>query len=88
MRWFRHVDCRDKEPDDWVSACINKVVESVKGRVRGRPSRLHAVVQCVDNGMTNLNLSVKNALDCVVWKNGILVNRLTSAVARKKDVKL
>ena len=36
LRWFEL-----KEPDDWVSACRNMVhvVESVKGRDRGRPRK-------------------------------------------------
>ena len=35
LRWFGHVE--RKQPDDWVSACRNIEVESVKGRGRGRP---------------------------------------------------
>ena len=35
LRWFGHVE--RKKPDDWESACINMVIESVKGRGRGRP---------------------------------------------------
>ena len=34
LRWFGHVEC--KQPDDWVSACRHIVVESAKGRGRGR----------------------------------------------------
>ena len=30
LRWFGHVE--RKQPDDWVSACRNIVVESIKGR--------------------------------------------------------
>ena len=37
LRWFGHVEL--KEPDDWVSACRNMVVESVKGRGHGRPRK-------------------------------------------------
>ena len=32
-------------------------------------------------------LSVKDTQDRAVWRNGILGNRLTRAVARKNDVK-
>ena len=38
LRWFGHVE--RKQPDDWVSACRHIVVESVKGRCRGRPTGL------------------------------------------------
>ena len=37
LRWFGHVEHR--QPDDWVSACRHIVVESVKGRGRGRPMK-------------------------------------------------
>ena len=37
LRWFGHV--KRKQPDDWVSACRHIVVESVKGRGRGRPRK-------------------------------------------------
>ena len=41
LRWFG----QHKEPDDWVSvsACRNIVVESVKGRDRGRPRKMARV---------------------------------------------
>ena len=80
LRWFRHVE--RKEPDDWVSACRSMVVESVKGRGRGRTWR-----QCVDEEMAKLNLSVMDTHDRAVWRNGILGNRLSRAVARKNYVK-
>ena len=37
LRWFGHVE--RKQPDDEVSACRHTVVESVKGRGRGRPRK-------------------------------------------------
>jgi hypothetical protein len=35
LRLFGHLEF--KEPDDWASACRSMVVESAKGRARGRP---------------------------------------------------
>ena len=61
------------------------VVESVKGRGRGRPRKTWR--QCVDEDMAKLNLSVMDTHDREVCRNGILGNRLTRAVARKNDVK-
>ena len=60
------------------------VVESVKGKGRGRPRKTWR--QCVDEDMTMLNLSVMDTHDCMVWRNGILGNRLARAVARKNDI--
>ena len=54
LRWFGHVE--HKEPDDWVSACRSMVVDSVKGRGRGRPRKTWR--HCVDEDMAKLNLSV------------------------------
>ena len=61
------------------------VFESVKGRGRGRPRKTWR--QCVDEDMTKLNLSVMDTHDHAIWRNGILGNRLTRAVARKNDIK-
>ena len=74
-----------KRPDDWVSACRHLVVESVKGRGRGRPRKTWR--ECVEEDMSKLKLSVEDTQDRAVRRNGILVNRLTYAVARKNDVK-
>ena len=59
-----------KEPDDWVSACRNMVVESVKGIGRGRPSKTWR--QFVDEDMAKLNHSVMDKYDRVVWRNWIM----------------
>ena len=67
-----------------VLACISMAVESVKGRGRGRPRKTW--LQCVDEDMAKLNLSVMDTHDRAVWRNGILENRLIRAVARKNDV--
>ena len=84
LRWFGHVD--RKQPGDWVSACRHDiVVESVKVRGRGRPRKIWR--ECVEEDMSKLKLSVKDIQDRAVWRNGILENRLTRAVARKNDVK-
>ena len=83
LRWFGLVE--RKQPDDWVSACRHIVVESVKGRGRGRPRK--TLRERVEEDMSNLKLCVENTQDCAVWRNGILGNRLTRAVARKNDVK-
>ena len=61
------------------------VVESVNGRGRGRPRKTWR--ECIEEDMSNLKLSVEDTQDRVVWRNGILGNRLTRAVARKNDVK-
>ena len=79
LKLFGHVD-----RNDWASACRSMVVESVKGRGRGRPRKTWR--QCVDEDMAKLNLSVMNTQDRAVWRNGILGNRLTHAVARKNYV--
>ena len=73
------------EPDEWVLACRSIVVESVTGRGRRRPRKKWR--QCDDEDMAKLNLSVTGRHDRVVWRNGILRNRLTRDVARKNDVK-
>ena len=83
LRWFGHVE--RKQPDDWVSACRHIVVESVNGRGRGRPRKTWR--ECVEEDMSKLKLCVKDTQDRAVWRNGILGNRLTRAVARKNDVK-
>ena len=80
LRLFGHVE--RKQPDDWVSACRHIVVESVKGRGRGMPRKTWR--ECVEEDMTKLKLSVKDTQDRAVWRNGILGNRLTRAVARKR----
>ena len=84
LRWFGHVE-RKKRPDDWVSACRHIVVESVTGRGRGRPRKTWR--ECVEEDMSKLKLSVEDTQDRAVWRNGILGNRQTRAVARKNDVK-
>ena len=73
--------CERKQPDEWVSACRHIVVESVKGRGRGRPRKTWR--ECVEEDMSKLKLGVKDTQDREVWRNGILGNRLTRAVARK-----
>ena len=83
LRWFGHVE--RKEPYDWVSACRSNIVESIKGRGRGR--RRKTWRECVEEDMAKLNLSVMDTHNRVVWRNGILGNCLTRAVARKNDVK-
>ena len=83
LRWFGHVE--RKQSDDWVSACRLIVVESVKGRGRGRPWKTWR--ECVEEDLSKLKFSVKDTQDRAVWRNGILGNRLTRAVARKNDVK-
>src|SRR5271157_1659994 len=83
LRWFGHVE--RKQPDDWVSACRHIVVESVKGRSRGRPRKPWR--ECVEEDMSKLKLRVVDTQDRAVWRNGILGSRLTRAVARKNDVK-
>src|SRR5208282_2068409 len=83
LRWFGNVEL--KQPDDWVSACRHIVVESVKGRGRGRPRKTWR--ECVEEDMSKLKLSVEDTQDRAVWRNGILGNRLARAVARKNNVK-
>ena len=46
-----------KQPGDWVSACRQIVVESVKGRGRGRPRKTWR--ECVEEDMSKLKLSVE-----------------------------
>ena len=48
----------------------NTVVESVKGRGRGRPKKTWR--QCVDEDMAKLYLSVMDSHDRALWRNGIL----------------
>jgi hypothetical protein len=79
LRWFGHVE--RKQPDNRVSACRHIVLESVKDRGRGRPRKTWR--ECVEEDMSKLKLSVEDTQDCAVWKNGILGDRLTRAVARK-----
>src|SRR5271157_4897751 len=83
LRWFGHVE--RKQPDDWVSACRNIVVESIKGRCRVRPRKTWR--ECVEEDMSRLKLRVEDTHDRAVWRRGILGNHLTRAVARKNDVK-
>ena len=59
------------------------VVESVKGRGLGRPRKTWR--QCVDEDMAKLNLSLMGTYDRAKWRNGIMGNRLTRAVAREKQ---
>jgi hypothetical protein len=83
LRWFGHVE--RKQPDDWVSACRNIVVESIKGRGCGRPRKTWR--ECVEEDVSKLKLRVEDTHDHAVWRNGNMGNRLTRAVARKNDVK-
>ena len=84
LRWLGHVE--RKQPDDWVSACRhNIVVESVKVRGRDRPRKTWR--EFVEEDMSKLKLIVTDTQDSVVWRNVILGNHLTRAVARKNDVK-
>ena len=43
----------------------------------------HGGRECVEEDMSKLKLCVKDTQDRAVWRNGILGNRLTRAVARK-----
>ena len=43
---------------------------------------------CVEEDLVGLRLGVMDTQDSAVWRNGILGNRLTRAVAWKNDVKL
>ena len=54
LRWFGHVE--RNQPDDRVSACRHIVVESVKGRGRGRPRKTWR--KCVEEGMAKLKFGV------------------------------
>ena len=74
------MDVERKESDGWVLVCRSMVVESVKGRCHGRPRKMWR--QCVDEDRAKLTLSVMDTHDRTVWRNGILRNRLTCAVAR------
>ena len=67
LRWFGHVE--HKEPNDWVLACRSMVVESVKGRGRGRPRK--TLRQSVDEDMTKLNLSVMDTHNHAVQHGGM-----------------
>ena len=73
-----------KQPDNCMP-CRHIVVESVKGRGRGRPRKTWR--ECVEENISKLELSVEDTQDRAVWRNGILGNRLTRAVARKNDFK-
>ena len=79
LRWFGHVE--RKQPDYWVSACRNIVVESIKGRGRGTPRKTWR--ERVEENMSKLKLCVEDTHDRAVWRRGILGNRLTRAEARK-----
>ena len=70
------------EPDYWLSAYSSMVVESVKGRGRGRSRKTWR--ECVEEDMSKLNLSVMDTHDHAVWRNGILEN---CPAARKNDVR-
>ena len=68
LRWFGHVE--HKQPDDWVSACRHKEVESVTGRGCGWPRKTWR--ECVEEDMATLKLGVMDTHDREVWRNGIL----------------
>ena len=70
LRLFGHLEF--KEPDDWTSACRHIVVESVKGRGRGRPRKTWQ--ECVEEDMMKLKLGVMDAHDHAVKMNGTLGN--------------
>jgi hypothetical protein len=57
----------------------------VNDRGRGRPRKTWRV--CVEEDMAKLKLIVIDTHDRVVWRNGILENRINHAAARKNDVK-
>ena len=65
LRWFGHVE--RKHPDDWVSACRHIVVESVKGRGRGRPWKTWR--ECVVEDISMFKLSVMDTQKRAVWRS-------------------
>ena len=64
-----------------MGVSIQAIVDSVKGRGRGRLRKTWR--ECVAEDMSKLKLSVDDTQDRAVWRSGILGNRLTSAIARK-----
>ena len=60
-----------KQPDDWVSACrhIVHVVESVKGRGRGRSRETWR--ECVEEDMSKLKLCVNLRIHKIVRYGGM-----------------
>jgi hypothetical protein len=64
-RWFGRVE--RKQPDDWVSACRHIVVESVKGRGRGRPWKTWR--ECVVEDISMFKLSVMDTQKRAVWRS-------------------
>ena len=78
LRWFGHVERKDKE--DWVSACRYLVVEGTRPRGRGKKKWS----ECNDEDLRSLGLNRKDAQDRVFWKSCTSGNRLTRARREKQ----
>jgi len=78
LRWFGHVERKDKE--DWVSACRYLVVEGTRPRGRGKKKWS----ECNDEDLRSLGLNRKDAQDRVFWKSCTSGNRLTRARMEKQ----
>ena len=67
-----------------MSACRhNIVVESVKGRGRGRPRK--TCREFVEEDMAKLKLDVMDTHDRAVWRDGMVFVGLASSVRRALD---
>ena len=60
LRWFGHVERKDK--DEWVSGCRYLCVDGIRPRGRGK-KRWN---ECVDEDMRSLGLNKNDARDRVV----------------------
>ena len=78
LRWFGHVECKDK--DDWVSACRYLHVDGTRPRGRGQKKW----EECAEDDMRSLGLNRKDAQDREVWRSCTSGNRLTHARMEKK----
>jgi hypothetical protein len=83
LRWFGHVERKDEDEDDWVSACRDLSAAGVKGRGRGRKTWK----ECVADDMRKMELRKEDAQDEVLWKNGILGNPPNRASAETRTLK-
>src|SRR5206468_9226848 len=80
LRWFGHVE--RKSMQDWVSRCRELSVEGVRGRGRGSKYWM----ECVGEDMSRLHLRREDALNRVLWRNGILGNRPTRACVETRTL--
>ena len=65
LRWFGHIERKDKE--DWVSKCCSLEIGGMKGKGRGRKTWN----ECVKDDMRTFRLRAVDAQDRAGWRQRV-----------------